>query len=134
MIKSYSFYIFILSISIFTFTSCDDTQSVVDIDQKPIPLTNVSFSQHIYPVFNLKCNNSGCHNDESRAGGISLTSWSNATDPTIVVKGDTTTSRLVWSIDRIPGSKWMPPNGYPGLTETQRRGIKTWIQEGALNN
>jgi hypothetical protein len=116
------------------FISCDDTQTVEDIDNKPIPTTNVSFSQDIYPIFNVKCNYSGCHNDESSAGGVSLTSWSNVTDPNIVVKGDTTTSVLVWSIDRLPGAKWMPPDGYPGLTEPQRKGIKTWIQEGALNN
>jgi hypothetical protein len=125
---------FLSIISFISFTSCDDTQTVEDIDKKPIPATNVSFSQHIYPVFNVKCNNSGCHNDESRAGGVSLTSWSNATDPSIVVKGDPNTSKLVWSIDRIPGVKWMPPIGYPGLTEQQRIGIKTWITEGALNN
>ena len=114
--------------------SCDDTQTIEDIDKKPIPASNVSFSQNIYPVLNVKCNNSGCHNDESRAGGVSLTSWSNVTDPNIVVKGDPSTSKLVWSIDRLPGAKWMPPNGYPGLTEEQRTGIKTWITEGALNN
>lgn len=118
----------------FIISSCDDTLTVEDIDQKPIPANNVSFSQHIYPVLNVKCNNSGCHNDETRAGGVSLTSWSNVTDPRILVKGDTLTSVIVWSIDRLPGSKWMPPNGYPGLTSGQRVGIKTWISEGALNN
>ena len=73
-------------------------------------------------VYNVKCNNSGCHNDESRAGGVSLTSWSNVTDPNIVVKGDPSTSKLVWSIDRLPGAKWMPPNGYPAFN----RRTKNW--------
>lgn len=130
---------FIFNIIFFFFTalllsSCDDTLTIEDIDKKPIPLTNVSFSQHIYPVLNVKCNYSGCHNDESRAGGVSLTNWSNVTDPRIVVRGDTTTSILVWSIDKIPGAKWMPPINYPQLTKEQIRGIKTWIQEGAENN
>jgi len=130
---------FIFQIIFFFFTalflsSCDDTLTIEDIDKKPIPLTNVSFSQHIYPVLNVKCNYSGCHNDESRAGGVSLTNWSNVTDPRIVVRGDTTTSIIVWSIDKIPGAKWMPPINYPQLTKEQIRGIKTWIQEGAENN
>ncbi len=124
----------ILFCTAFFFPACDDTFTIEDIDKKPIPLTNVSFSKHIYPVLNVKCNNSGCHNDESRAGGISLTTWSNVTDPRIVVRGDTTTSVLVWSIDKIPGAKWMPPINYPQLTKEQIRGIKTWIQEGAENN
>lgn len=127
-------FIFVLIIISLAITSCDDTQTIEDIDKLPIPATNVSFSQHIYPVMNVKCNYSGCHNDETRAGGVSLTTWSNVTDPRIVVKGDASTSVLVWSIDRLPGAKWMPPNGYPGLTDPQRNGIKTWISEGALNN
>ncbi|NWF88272.1 MAG: hypothetical protein HXY50_02295 [Ignavibacteriaceae bacterium] len=129
-------YIILILISFvsFIFISCDDTQSIEDIDKLPIPTSNVSFSKHIYPVMNVKCNYSGCHNDETRAGGVSLTSWSNATDPRIVVKGDPSTSLLVWTIDRLPGTKWMPPNGYPGLTDAQRNGIKTWITEGAQNN
>lgn len=140
MIRNFNIRVnFIYRIAFFLFTafflsSCDDTLTIEDIDKKPIPLTNVSFSQHIYPVLNLKCNYSGCHNDESRAGGVSLTNWSNVTDPRIVVRGDTTTSILVWSIDKIPGAKWMPPINYPQLTKEQIRGIKTWIQEGAENN
>jgi hypothetical protein len=126
--------IFILILSSILLISCEDTQTIEDVDKIPIPASNVSFSKHIFPVFNVKCNNSGCHNDESRAGGVSLTTWAGATDPRIVVKGDPTTSVMVWSIDRLPGAKWMPPNGYPGLTQEQRTGIKTWIAEGALNN
>jgi hypothetical protein len=128
------FRIFIFITGSMLLISCEDTQTIEDIDKLTIPASNVSFSQHIFPVYNIKCNNSGCHNDESRAGGVSLTSWANATDPRIVVKGDPSTSVLVWSIDRLAGAKWMPPNGYPGLTEPQRIGIKTWIAEGALNN
>ena len=51
-----------------------------------------------------------------------------------MVKGDPSTSKLVWSIDRNPGVKLMPPTGYPPLTPEQITGIKTWITEGALNN
>jgi hypothetical protein len=132
--KSYIILSFFSIISLILFASCEDTQTIEDIDKIPIPITNVSFSKHIFPVFNVKCNNSGCHNDDSRAGGVSLTTWSNATDPRIVVKGDPTTSVMVWCIDRLPGAKWMPPDAYPGLTPEQRTGIKTWIKEGALNN
>ncbi len=125
---------FVIATFLFSLFSCDDTLTVEDIDKKPIPAVNVRFSENIYPILNIKCNSSGCHNDESRAGNISLTTWSNVTDPRIIVKGDTTTSVLVWSITKIPGAKWMPPNNFPPLTPEQIRGIKTWIQEGALNN
>lgn len=128
------FFISIVILICATLVACEDTQTIEDIDKLPIPASNVSFSQHIYPVLNVKCNYSGCHNDESKAGGVSLTTWSNVTDPRIVVKGDPSTSLLVWTIDRLPGAKAMPPLGYPELTEPQRTGIKTWIKEGAQDN
>jgi len=93
----------------------------------------VSFSQHIYPVLNIKCNNAGCHDDQTRAGGISLTTWANVVaDPTVVFPGEPQNSRLVWSIEGI--NYPMPPVGYPTLTKNQIEGIKKWIEEGAKNN
>ena len=44
-----------------TFTSCDDTITVNDVDNNIIPDSLVSFSKHIYPVFQVKCALSGCH-------------------------------------------------------------------------
>jgi hypothetical protein len=134
--RSKNFFIIILILVLVSvlFVSCDDTQTIKNIDDDPMPAANIQFSANIYPILSVKCNFSGCHNDESQAGGVSLTSWANVTNPRIVVKGDTATSVLVWSITKIPGAKWMPPINYPPLTSEQIRGIKTWIQEGAQNN
>ncbi len=106
-----------------------------NIDSTEIPSSNVSYSQYIQPVFDNKCNNSGCHEDASRAGGLSLTSWANTTsDPGVVFPGKPETSRLIWAIQNQAGINPMPPYGYAGLTKNQIDGIKTWIQEGAKNN
>jgi len=102
--------------------------------EQEIPETDVSYTKHIQPVFELKCNTSGCHNDENRAGGISLTSYQNTTsDLSVVFPGQPQNSRLAVSIQpstSIP----MPPPAYPPLTENQVQGIITWIKEGAKNN
>ena len=106
-----------------------------NIDSTTIPSSNVSYSQYIQPVFDNKCNNSGCHEDATRAGGLSLTSWANTTsDPGVVFPGEPQNSRLIWAIQNQAGINPMPPYGYAALTRNQIDGIKTWIQEGAKNN
>lgn len=112
------------------FNGCDDTVPK-DTD---IPTAGVSYKTHIAPVFAVKCNNSSCHAD-GVSGRPVLTSYYNVTkDPSLVVKGDPETSRLVWSIEWRSGALQMPPQGSVGLTTKEINGIKTWIREGAQNN
>ncbi len=133
-LKKFIFLNLIIIISSLIIIGCDDTTTNLELDKKEIPSSNVSFSQHIYTIINLKCNNSGCHDDQTKAGGISLTTWANITaDPSVVFPGEPENSRLVWSIEGV-SSYPMPPIGYPTLTKNQIEGIKTWIREGAKNN
>ena len=123
--------IFIVAIGIFFFISCDDSITNADVDNMKIPSINVSFSEHIYPIFQVKCIR--CHNATDPDGGLDLTSYGAATsDLTVIFPGDSANSTLVWAIEgRINP---MPPIGYPVLKPHHITGIKTWIQEGALNN
>ena len=116
------------------YSGCKDQITGADVDKRVIPDSNVSYSQNLQPVFNLKCASAGCHEDASRAGGISLTSCTNTTaDPSIVFPGEPDNSRLVWAVEGI-GNYPMPPPGYPSLTQSQIKGIRTWIKEGAQCN
>ncbi|MDP2303854.1 MAG: c-type cytochrome domain-containing protein [Ignavibacteria bacterium] len=129
--------LFYLLVSIFMLTSligCDDTITADDLDKREIPATNVSFKEHIQPIFQIKCNM--CHDDASRAGGLSLTTWvSTTSDPGTVFPSEPQNSRLVWAIEGQGGTSVMPPltSGIK-LTSKQILGIKQWIKEGALNN
>ena len=118
-----------------TLVACDDTLTVQDVDNKIIPDKNVSFSQHIYPVFQVKC--ISCHNATNPDGGLDLTTYSAATsDLTIIFPGNPDNSRIVWAVegDKPPIQK-MPPIGYSRpFTANQRQGLRTWITEGALDN
>ena len=126
----------LLTISLFLFLlgGCKDTVTNQQVDDAIIPATDVLFSKHIQPLFYVKCAGSGCHDDETRAGSLSLTSWTNAHIPGIINDYEPETSRLVWAVEGQLGSSSMPPFGYPGLTKNQIDGIKTWIKEGAKNN
>ncbi|GJQ61835.1 MAG: hypothetical protein SCALA702_08880 [Melioribacteraceae bacterium] len=111
---------------------CKDTINEADLF---IPSVNVSYNQHIQPVFNIYCNYSGCHNTEDAAGGLMLTSWAGTTsNVSIVFPGDPDNSILIWAIRGNNGAKNMPPLGYQPLTEDQIIGIEAWVAEGAKAN
>jgi hypothetical protein len=117
------------------YLGCEDSTSNIDDDE--IPQTNVSYSKHIQPIFNIKCVN--CHGVGVTEAGLDLTTWSGTiADPSIVVPTEPDNSKLVWTIDQPPkpGFPVMPPIGSPyfPVTQNQLRGIKTWIAEGAVNN
>ncbi len=134
MKQSISLLLIVVFFIMMSYTGCKDQITGSDLDKKVIPDSNVSYSEYIQPVFNLKCANAGCHNDSELAGGISLTSCANTTaDPSIVFPGEPDNSRLIWSIEGI-GNYPMPPAGYPPLTTNQIKGVRTWIKEGAQCN
>lgn len=119
---------------IFIIVSCDDTINQEDLDSKIIPSSNVSFSQHIQPVFDARCNNATCHNSIDRKAGLSLANWAETTSNSqIVFPGLPDNSKLIWAIEGRTTSP-MPPIGYRPLTKNQIDGIRTWIKEGAKNN
>jgi len=115
---------------LFTF-GCDDTVRPADI---VFPDVNVSYSQHVQPLFDQTCAFSGCHNDATQAGNLSLTSYHNLTQrPDIVFPGNPESSLLYIRISSQQLGPQMPMNR-PPLNRNQQQGIRTWINEGAENN
>ncbi len=133
MKKTYINLILLLTFILIVFSSCDDT-ILTDVE---IPESNVSYSRHIQPIFNVYCNSSICHSREGNAGDIILESWTElkAAFPPIVVDFNPEESKLYLSI--IGQSPYPMPKEGSGtlpLTEKQINGIKTWIEEGAEAN
>ena len=112
--------------------SCDDSLTSTEVDNIVMPDSNVSYINHIMPVFEVKC--VPCHNNTGRKeAGLDLSSWASATlDPSIIARGSDSTSILVFAIEGFPPYAPMPP--YGKLIENHIQGIRTWIREGALNN
>lgn len=122
----------ILSITILTIINgCSDSATTPSNDIV-FPDKDVSYSAHVQPVFNLRCATSGCHDDQSRAQDLSLTSYFNLTArPGIVIAGNSIASLLAQKIDgRLPHSNPIPIL----INSNQINGIKKWIDEGAKNN
>ncbi len=134
--KNYIKQLLFLQIFSLFLISCDGNR-ISDIDDVVIPSQNVSFAQYIQPIFNYKCTNSGCHDSESRAANLDLTTWAGATsDPLIVSPGFPDNSKMVWAVEGNSGASIMPPpyGSVLPLTENQIEGLRTWIEEGAKAN
>jgi hypothetical protein len=120
-------------------SGCKDENTLVPGESPStvlFPARDVSYGVHVQTLFNQACNFSGCHDDGSHAGGLSLTSYYNTVFavPGIVVIKDPQNSILVMKIEgRGPAGNRMPPGPYP-LNQNQINGIRTWIAEGAQNN
>ena len=128
------FFLIFFGVIIAFLFACDDT--ITDYG-KDIPESNVSYSKHIQPIFNLKCAISGCHDNQTRAGNLSLTSYGYASaDELIIVPYHPENSILVWAIEGESGYGPMPPLNAPvfPLSAKEIQGIKTWIKEGAKPN
>lgn len=118
-------------------TACDDTITGDELDKIVIPDKDVSYREYINPVLQAKCAVSGCHDNQTKAGGLDVTTYSALmADPLIVFPGEPQNSKLVWAIEGVSGTERMPPLSAPvyPLNSNQMQGIRTWIKEGAKNN
>ena len=117
-------------------SSCKDQISNPNTSPIVFPSSNVSYSQHIDPLFQQRCALGGCHAGSSAQDGLDLFAPSYNSlinhQPKLVNPGSSNNSLLSERIDgRIPPQ--MPYLSQP-LTTNQINGIKKWIDEGAKNN
>jgi hypothetical protein len=116
------------------FSSCGKNSNPTTPSDIVFPASNISYAQTVQPLFLQKCAFVGCHDDQSMAGGLSLTSYLALTSPShpgVVIPGNSTNSILAQKIDgRDPHLEPIPTT----LTSNQITGIKKWIDEGAKNN
>ncbi len=126
----------ILSACLLSGIGCKD-ENPVDGDSPSnivFPVANVSFTQHVQPLFNQTCALTGCHADGQQQSGLRLTSYDNLMfgGQLVIVRGQPDQSTLVMRIEGRVGSQ-MPLNRR-ALNQNQITGIRAWIGEGALNN
>lgn len=131
MNRTIAFTAFLAMATLLSLAACDDSGTRPG-DEIIFPDKDVSYMAHVQPFFNLRCANYGCHEDQTRAGNLSLTSYVAMTDrPGIVIPRDPESSLLMQKIDgRLPH----PINVPILINQNQLTGIRTWITEGALNN
>ncbi len=105
-----------------------------DSEPPPLPEKNLSYSQHIRPIFLDNCTDAGCHNTKDQAGGLDLeTAFPTFTSNSgqVVVPEDPEHSLLFQLLISSVGDIPRMPLNRPPLNESYIRAIETWIAEGA---
>ena len=122
-----------ISAFVLLFYACND--NLTHNPQEIIfPDSNVSLQEHVQPVVMYTCSYQGCHSDDTRAGGLRITDYYSYFETQaigLVVPYQPDASRMIQIIENpayhIPYIVWQ-------LTPNHKTGIRTWIDEGAINN
>lgn len=104
---------------------------ISDPNQIVFPADSVSYSKQVEPYLALACEATGCHNALDQAGGVDLSSWigiRSGSVPVVVPKD--TTSSLLYKV--LYGEQVHYATIIANAND--RKGIATWIMEGAQNN
>lgn len=88
--------------------------------------SKLSFSAHIYPIINSRCNTSGCHNTAASSGGLSFEGYAN-------VKAHIDEPRFLGSIKHQAGFSAMPKSSTK-LSSCDLLKVEQWKKNGAPNN
>ena len=115
-------------------SGCKDENPTGMASDIVFPSADVSYSQHVQPLFNQTCALSGCPDDGPHQSDLCLTSYFNTVFRTagVVTPGRPELSTIVFRIEGTSGQR-MPLTG-PPLNQNQINGIRTWIVEGAADN
>ena len=109
---------------ILAFVVACESENEQDLFPPPPPLEKVTFAGRIQPLIKTRCTDKGCHATPQGTGGFLLLN----TYAEIKVQADNGKLR-----EEVIISKRMPKNG-PSLPPNDIDDLKTWLDEGALNN
>ena len=116
-------------------SSCFYDEEVVIPKVELDPVEDVSFANEIQPFFDLKIEGTSCADCHSGAIAPDLTAG-NSYDAIInggyIVPNDLDNSVLYQTLITTDPSKLMPPNG--GVSDEDINLVKSWIEQGALDN
>lgn len=106
----------------------------------PDPIVDVSFAAEIDPIFQNSCSGSGCHIGQT-TNGVNLSNYQSilnsrpvSYDREAVVPFAAEDSPLIDKIKPFPTFGDRMPRGLPSLSPLEITFIRTWIDEGALDN
>ncbi len=125
-----------------TTSSCKKDDGPIGPDGSPsdvvFPSSNISYSQHVQPLFNQTCALVGCHSQAETGDRVKLDSYENLVvggfrGLPVVIRGNAQGSWLVEKIEGRSSGGRMPLNRN-SLNQNQINGIRAWINEGTKRN
>ncbi len=116
---------------VFTLNACSDS-IITSPDQIVFPETNVSYQQQVRPLLELTCAFSGCHDTETAVAGIDVTGYFQLTSRAgLIIPGRPDNSLLIQILEGKQGHLLTFQNR---ISDAQKRGVRQWVLEGAMNN
>lgn len=119
--------------------ACKHDKPIPEPSNDPIvsmncPSDTVYFQNSILPILVSNCAMSGCHDQQSAREGIILTDYVSIINTGSVDPGNGKHSELYKAITDFNSDDIMPPSNYGTLSSEEISLIKTWIDQGAINN
>jgi|TARA_B110000902_G_scaffold42452_1_gene46150 hypothetical protein len=111
--------LFICGLLVFSCNKESKSEPIIE----PVPVTAISFSLAVQPIFNTSCNGGYCHG--VGADGKYFNTYSNVTA--------VPTATLLGAINHSAGFEAMPKS-QAKLSQGKIDTITTWINEGSLDN
>jgi hypothetical protein len=119
--------------------TCKDQISGPELSQIVFPAKNVSYHNHVQPLFDRGCGgqSSACHGSDTfnDQNPFALDVYEHAVNPYSrfwILPGDPDHSNMNHEVEQKPPV--MPPRGQPQLSANQIKGLRQWVLEGAQNN
>jgi hypothetical protein len=127
--------IFLIFTTIFILLQCKKNST--QAEEFVYPDSNLSFMNHIQPIFQRDCATSGCHTSSSPQNGLdleTLTPTFQSINGPVIITFEADQSRLyrVLIADYMGISRM--PKGRAPLSTAKITAIRTWINEGAIIN
>ena len=115
----------------FVLAGCSDS-TITSPEQIVFPEKNVSYQQHVNPLLTLTCSYSGCHDSDTKAGNVDVSTYFSLTSRAgLIIPGKPDMSLLNQVLE---GKITHFISFQSRLNSAQIKGIRTWVSEGALNN
>ncbi|MBN2366052.1 MAG: hypothetical protein JXL67_07780 [Calditrichaeota bacterium] len=131
------FILFLFSISMSSAILLQCQKNTTEPDNIVYPDANLSFLQHIHPIFMDHCAFSGCHESASPAGDLDLETLSptftGVHGPAVIPFNAQQSLLYRLLLSDYLGIPRMP-KGRAQLADNKIRAIGTWIDEGAIIN
>ncbi len=135
----------ILSLILTVISACSDHGAAMIPDDgggPPPPDPTVFFATDVHPILLRSCAFNSCHGEVNPQHDLKVTTYGNITSVSpvhgrIVIPGDAGISALYISVSpryRELGLDFRMPRFSDTLTTAEQDTIRTWINEGALNN
>jgi len=118
-----------ISCCLLLLTACNEGNVISSPRDIVFPDSIVKYQQHVQPWLALSCNFSGCHADGTQYPFTSYITLINT--PGLIIFTKPESSRLTQVIN---GSLSHRYDIFNNMTENHKKGMNTWIREGAKNN